>query len=268
MPDAIQDLDEKKCLPPLETSSGPSCGEILIISSALWLLVFDLDGTLIDSSKDLCTSVNAALAHAGRPTLSEPTITSFIGNGAAALVRRSLAAAGDFKDGGEEPLFASTFSYFLEHYRTHKLDTTRTYPGTLESLRHIRAGRPDLLMAVLTNKPVNPSKEICAALGLAPFFFVIYGGDSFATKKPAPEGLTKIMQEARDLQTARGASPATLHPSGVVMIGDSAVDIQVGRVCETRTLGCSYGLAPESLGEAGPDAVVAAPYQWPAILGL
>ena len=243
--------------------------EILVSTGNLWLLVFDLDGTLIDSSRDLCTSVNAALSHASRPTLPETTITSFIGDGAAALVQRALMATGDAGDPVVDGrVFENTFAYFLNYYREHKLDTTQVYPGILESLSEIRERCPDLLMAVLTNKPVNPSREICSALGLSPFFFAIYGGNSFTTKKPDPQGLLRIIHEARGLRVARGESSETLDPSRVVMIGDSDVDVHVGRACGTRTLGCSYGLSPDSLREAGPDAIVSTPYAVPVAIGL
>ena len=158
------------------------------------LLVFDLDGTLIDSSIDLCNSVNAALAHVGQDALPPNVIASYIGDGAAMLVRRAL---GDPGDADSEPgarmqgeaLFERAFRFFLEFYRIHKLDNTTIYDGVLESLRAIRTRHPALPMAVLTNKPVVPSREICAALGLAPFLFQNYGGNSFASKKPDPEGL-------------------------------------------------------------------------------
>ena len=150
------------------------------------LLVFDLDGTLIDSSTDLCNSVNAALLHAERRELSPVQITSFIGHGAATLMHRALVASRQVSSpdlAETKDLFDRTFRYFLEYYRDHKLDNTKVYPGVLEALQHLRSRHLDLPMAVLTNKPTRPSLEICAALGLEPFFFAIYGGDSFAKNR-------------------------------------------------------------------------------------
>ena len=165
----------------------------------LKLLVFDLDGTLIDSAQDLCNSVNATLERFGRRHLDDETIAGFIGNGAMLLVQRAFAAAGGAAGGEELP--SEAYPFFLEYYREHKLDFTYAYAGVLEALAalgelHDGPGGAGRLMAVLTNKPVRPAREICAALGLAPYFLNIYGGNSFATKKPNPEGLTALMREA------------------------------------------------------------------------
>lgn len=237
-----------------------------------WLLVFDLDGTLIDSSLDLCHSVNAALAHVGKQPLPEHAIERFIGDGAAMLMRRALSAndpvAGTaHHDVSPERLFDEAFPFFLHHYREHKLDNTYVYPGVLNSLRQIRDRHPELPMAVLTNKPVNPSRDICAALGLSEFFFANYGGNSFATKKPDPEGLLSVMLEARALRTDE-VDVDQLPPKGVVMIGDSGVDVLTAQACGARALGCRYGLAPEAMAAAGPDWIVESAWEWPRILGL
>ena len=230
------------------------------------LLVFDLDGTLIDSSLDLCNAVNAALAHVGKPELPTALITGYIGDGAAMLVRRALGDPGDLdsKTNDSSELFRRTFEYFLEHYRMHKLDNTRCYPGVIESITAIRSRHPDLPMAVLTNKPVIPSRDICAALGLAPFFFQNYGGNSFASKKPDPEGLLTRIAETNALSTT--VSP--LQPEEVVMIGDSDVDVLTARRCGARALGCLFGLAPQSLLAAEPDILVEHASAWPDALGL
>jgi phosphoglycolate phosphatase len=230
------------------------------------LLVFDLDGTLIDSSLDLCNAVNAALAHVGKPELPNALIAGYIGDGAAMLVRRALGDPGDLdsKTNDSSELFRRTFEYFLEHYRLHKLDNTRCYPGVLESIAAIRSRHPDLPMAVLTNKPVIPSRDICAALGLAPFFFQNYGGNSFASKKPDPEGLLTLIAEANALSST--APP--LQPQEVVMIGDSDVDVLTARRCGARVLGCLFGLAPQALQTAEPDILVEHASAWPSALGL
>src|ERR1700722_12699008 len=165
----------------------------------LKLLVFDLDGTLIDSAQDLCNSVNATLENYGRPHLSDEVIAGYIGNGALTLVRRAFAA-----DDGVEPseeLLAPAYKFFLDYYREHKLDYTYAYEGVLEALDalhkvHDQVNVPQRAMAVLTNKPVRPAQAICEALGLAPYFLHIYGGNSFATKKPDPEGLLALMKHA------------------------------------------------------------------------
>ena len=212
------------------------------------LIVFDLDGTLIDSRQDLCNSVNATLKHFGLRALPDDVIAGFIGDGAAMLIRRALTVPGELPAGSpapEEAFFEEAFAYFLAYYRAHKLDFTQVYPGVLESLEALKR-RPDgstRPMAVLTNKPVGPARAICDGLGLSPYFFKIYGGDSFATKKPDPLGLITLMKEA-------GAGPRE-----TLMIGDSDVDIRTARNAGAWALGCSFGLAPETLEEVEPDAI-------------
>ena len=243
------------------------------MSTRPWLLVFDLDGTLIDSSLDLCLAVNASMEHVGANQLPHESITGYIGDGAAMLVRRALADPGDVDsspDGRPErqASFQRAFDFFLSFYREHKLDHTRVYDGVLPALEALRKRRPTLPMAVLTNKPVVPSREICAALGLAPFFFANYGGNSFPTKKPDPAGLLALMQEARELWAAGGRSTDELPPEHVVMIGDSDVDVLTARRAGARSLGCLYGLAPHSLAGARPDALCHSPAEWPDLLDV
>jgi phosphoglycolate phosphatase len=223
----------------------------------LRLLVFDLDGTLIDSAQDLCNSVNATLVQFGREPLPDETIAGFIGNGAMMLVRRAFAAAGGLVAGEDLPVEA--YPWFLDYYREHKLDYTYAYEGVLEALAALRElhdapGGPGRAMAVLTNKPVRPAREICAALGLAPYFLSIYGGNSFATKKPNPEGLLALMSEA-------GAKPEE-----TVMIGDSQVDVETARNAGAWCIGCTFGLAPGSLAANPPDVIVNSPADWTAAL--
>jgi phosphoglycolate phosphatase len=224
------------------------------------LLVFDLDGTLIDSRVDLCNSINAMLFHLGKPKLPGEVIASYIGDGASMLVRRALGdPEGDFDD---EQYVNDALTYFLDYYRVHKLDFTFVYPGVEEALTAIRAAHPKLPMAVLTNKPVNPSREICAHFGLDRFFFQNYGGNSFHTKKPDPHGLLALIAEA-SVRTGK-----TISAEETVMIGDSDVDILTAKNCGARSLGCSYGLAPHTIAAASPTYVSDTPLDWPGLLGL
>lgn len=224
---------------------------------ALKLLVFDLDGTLIDSAQDLCNSVNATLAAFGRKPLPDEQIAAYIGNGALTLVRRAFAA-----EGGppvDDPTIARAHDHFLAYYREHKLDYTYAYDGVLEALEALRSvhdqtDAPARAMAVLTNKPVRPAQAICEALGLAPYFLNIYGGNSFNTKKPDPEGLFALMQEA------------DARPEETVMIGDSQVDVQTARNAGAWSIGCTFGLAPGSLEAIPPDVLVDSPADWTAAL--
>jgi len=221
----------------------------------LTLLVFDLDGTLIDSAQDLCNSVNATLAHFGLKHLDDTQIAGYIGDGALMLVRRALEHEPGAPAG--EEFLQTAYAYFLEYYRAHKLDFTYAYDGVLEALaalKDLSHLEQPLAMAVLTNKPVRPARDICAALGLAPYFPCIYGGNSFATKKPSPEGLLALMAEA-------GAAPGQ-----TALIGDSGVDVETARNAGTWAIGCTFGLAPDSLEVNQPDILVDSPRDWTAAL--
>ena len=170
-------------------------------------LLFDLDGTLIDSKRDLVQSVNATLRQMGRAELPEDLVAGYVGSGAPILISRALGGA----TSEEEQQRALRF--FLAHYDAHKLDFTKEYPGVRETLEKLRG----LPMAVLTNKPVNISERILEGLGLAGFFRAIYGGNSFATKKPDPLGANKILSELE------------IPPAQAAMVGDSEVDVQTAR---------------------------------------
>jgi phosphoglycolate phosphatase len=219
-------------------------------AASLRLIAFDLDGTLIDSRADLVASVNATLAHLGRHPLPDAVIASYIGDGVHMLVRRALG------DPEHEEIVTDAVSFFLTYYRVHKLDHTYVYEGVLDALAAIARALPDTSIAVLTNKPVRPSEEICAALRLAPHCFRIYGGNSFETKKPDPLGLETLMREA-------GATPEQ-----TLMIGDSDVDVLTARNAGASVIGCRFGLAPHSLADAPPDCLVDSPSDWLEAIGI
>ena len=228
--------------------------------SDIRLIVFDLDGTLIDSRRDLCNSINATLQHFGKHPLPDAVIATYIGDGASMLVRRALGdPSGDAHD---DAFVAEALAYFLAWYRIHKLDYTFVYDGVFPALEAIRAARPALPMAVLTNKPVNPSRDICAHFGLNRFFFQNYGGNSFHIKKPDPLGLETLIAEASLLTSTQ------ITPQQTVMIGDSDVDILTAKNCGALSIGCTFGLAPHTLAPAQPDALAHSPADWPSLLGL
>lgn len=214
----------------------------------LRLIVFDLDGTLIDSRADLTQSVNATLRHFQRHELPENVIASYIGDGAGMLIRRAL---GDPHAG---PLLQDAIEYFLAYYREHKLDNTYVYPGVLPLLAALRKDPRRPRMAVLSNKPVGPTRAICEALGLAEGMFRIYGGDSFETKKPDALGLETLLREAE----------AT--PQEAVMVGDSDIDVLAAKNAGTFSIGCSYGLSPHTLEIVPPDVLVHRPSDMMALL--
>jgi phosphoglycolate phosphatase len=218
------------------------------------LVIFDLDGTLIDSRLDLVHSVNAALRHIGRPELPEDVIASYVGDGAPILIQRALG--GEVVD---EALVRKGLEFFLSYYRAHKLDHTTVYPGVAEALAAIQnsAGQSQnggsRKLAVLSNKPVGPSKAIVDALGLGQFFSQVYGGNSFPTKKPDPEGARRLLEEYG------------VQPQQAVMIGDSHVDVNTGRNAGMVTIGVTYGFAPHTLQDEPPDVLVDHPSELPAL---
>ncbi len=220
-------------------------------AEAIKLIVFDLDGTLIDSRRDLATAVNAMLDQMNRPALPEKVIAEYVGDGAGMLVRRAL---GDPED---EMLVADGLERFLACYRKHMLDHTYVYDGVfgaLDALRVTPSGS-ERMFAVLTNKPVNPSKRICEALGLSRYFLEIFGGNSFATKKPDPEGLRALMR------TAKASAKQT------VMVGDSVVDVLTARNAGTAVIGCRFGLSSHTLETVAVDFLVDSPAEWATVLG-
>jgi phosphoglycolate phosphatase len=208
---------------------------------SMQLVIFDLDGTLIDSRLDLIHSVNAMLRHFNRPELPGEVVASYVGDGAPMLVRRALG------DPADEKFYKAGLEYFLNYYREHKLDYTHVYAGIPEALEQIRSNGSQRKMAVLSNKPVNPSRAIVDALGLADFFVKVYGGNSFDTKKPDPLGVKTLLEET-------GTAPGN-----AMIVGDSSIDILTGRNAGIASCGVTYGFAPHTLCEVPPDVVVETP---------
>ncbi len=198
------------------------------------LLIFDLDGTLVDSEQDLALSVNNTLEKMGRARLPQEMIASYIGKGVNVLVQRAL---GEGSPAAEVERGVSTF---LEEYRNHMLDHTNTYPGVREALEAVH----DRKLAVLTNKPVNFSRAILAGLGLDAYFLKVYGGNSFPAKKPDPMGIETLMSELE------------VPASNTLMVGDSVTDILTGRNGGAWTCGVTYGIGSDTLAESEPDLVV------------
>jgi phosphoglycolate phosphatase len=202
--------------------------------SGIRLLIFDLDGTLIDSRLDLVHSVNATLGHLGRAPLPHETIESYVGNGVAALIHRALGP------GAAEEEARHAQEFFLSYYRAHMLDNTVLYPGVREALDALC----DRSMAVLTNKPVRFSEEILKGLDIARYFKFVYGGNSFSCKKPDPVGVQTLL---RDLGAATNEA---------MMVGDSAVDVRTARNAGIWACGVTYGLGLESMRADPPDLML------------
>jgi phosphoglycolate phosphatase len=200
------------------------------------LLIFDLDGTLIDSKLDLAHAVNATRSHMGLTPLEHERVYSYVGNGAPVLIRRAMGA-----DASEAEV-QEALEFFLEYYREHYLDYTKLYPGVRETLDRLHAAGKR--MAVLTNKPVRISRAILDGLGVGGHFFQVYGGNSFDLKKPNPIGVEMLMRETG------------IRADRTLMIGDSSVDTQTARNAGIASCGVTYGFAPETLSDPVPDRVL------------
>jgi phosphoglycolate phosphatase len=211
------------------------------------LVIFDLDGTLIDSRLDLIHSVNAMLRHFKHSELPGEIVASYVGDGAPMLVRRALG------DPDDEDFFKQALEFFLAYYREHKLDHTTVYEGIPEALKQVQSNGTPRKMAVLSNKPVHPSRAIVEALGLANFFARVYGGNSFETKKPDPLGVNTLLRETGTL------------PEHAMIVGDSSIDVLTGRNSGIATCGVTYGFAPHTLCEVPPDVTVHSPNELGAL---
>ena len=209
-------------------------GDHIISFSEVRALIFDLDGTLIDSKLDLALAVNATLAELGRESLPHEQIFSYVGQGAPSLISRALGP------GASEQDCLLGLEFFIKYYSAHKLDNTALYPGVLETLDALK-GMP---MAVYTNKPVRVSRSIIHDLGVAGYFRAVYGGNSFERKKPDPMGVETILREF-------GAAAEQ-----VMIVGDSDVDVQTARNSGTWICGVTYGFGSHHFTKYPPDLVV------------
>jgi len=211
------------------------------------LVVFDLDGTLLDSLRDLTAALNAALAELAPRSAPLPLsqVRAFIGDGARLLVTRSLEAVGLSAPVDE------ALPVFVRAYRQRLLESTTLYAGVKETLEALR-GRH---LAVLTNKPGDMSRTILSGLGVAERFFRILGGGDVAQHKPDPGGLLELL-------SASGAAPEQ-----TVVVGDSAIDVRTGQAAGTHTVGVTYGFAPESLAASPPEVLIDELRQLPPLCG-
>ena len=198
------------------------------------LLIFDLDGTLLDTKTDLALSVNAAREQMGLGPLPHELVASYVGQGVTILMRRALGNQATDQE------VERAISIFMEYYRLHMLDHTVVYPGVREALDELR----DRKMAVLTNKPVNFSRDMLARLEIAPYFSFIYGGNSFPQKKPDPFGVRKLMG---DLEASAGET---------LIVGDSDTDVLTGRNAGVWTCGVRYGFGAGTLENTPPDLLI------------
>lgn len=187
------------------------------------LIVFDLDGTLIDSRRDLADAANALIVERGGAPLPEEAVGRMVGEGARVLVERALTAAG-------LPVDEQSVPRFLELYDERLLNTTRPYPGIPDALATLAARGP---IAVLTNKPRAPSERLLAALSLSRFISEVVGGDGSFPRKPDPASLRYLMARYR-------AAPAC-----TVVVGDSRIDFETARAAGSALCLARYGFGYE-----------------------
>lgn len=193
------------------------------------LIIFDLDGTLVDSLDDLTTATNRMLRHFGRDELVPQQVRQLVGQGARRLVERALpgAAPAEVEEG---------LRIFLSYNEAHIADRTRPYPGVVASLPVLGEGRQ---LAVISNKNVAHCRKLLGVLGIADHFAEVLGADSLPVRKPSPEPLLKLMRDCG------------MTPDETVMVGDSINDIAAGRGAGVVTIGCTYGYGGlEELAEA------------------
>ena len=209
------------------------------------LVVFDLDGTLVDSHRDLAEATNALLTELGAAPLSHDVVTSLVGEGAAVLVRRALERA------GLDPETPDALERFLSHYDARLLDTTRPYAGIVETVSALRA---TCRLAVLTNKPERPTMRILEGLQMDALFSDAIGGDSPHGRKPNPAGLLDLVARA-------GVTPAE-----TLLVGDSPVDLETARRAGTHICLARYGFGYrfDGNGFRGDEHFIDEPGQLPA----
>ena len=209
------------------------------MSPASTTVVFDLDGTLIDSAPDLAGALNAVLAEQGLPPLALDSVRAMVGEGAVKMIERGLAAAGMTMDDGLSDTLRESF---LDHYRDCMTQRTRPFPGVVEALEALRDAGTAL--AVCTNKRMDFTVPILEGLDLARFFGAVIGGDSLAVAKPDPAPLRAAIERA-------GGSSG-----GAVMVGDSDIDVATARAVGVPVIAVSFGYTRVPPRELGADAVI------------
>ena len=198
-------------------------------------LIFDLDGTLVDSKADLAVATNVMLESFGLTPLSIEKVTSYIGDGVRILVERAFGPE-------HVHLVPQGFAVFMEYYLAHLLDRTRPYDGIPQFLSAARAR--GIILSVLTNKPEAPSRTILEGVGLAHFFRAVIGGDTLSVRKPDPRGVVHLQE------LTKVASEATL------IIGDSPIDVKTGEAAGIATCGVTWGFAAQGLMTTPPEFIV------------
>lgn len=212
------------------------------------LVIFDLDGTLVDTSPDLCAALNHALEDIGRPAVDADTVRHLVGHGARALIERGLALSGT----ADEATVERALPAFLRFYAAHIADGSRPYEGAEAAMDALAAAGTTL--AVCTNKPVALAEQLIAALGWTSRFAAVLGGDSIAVRKPDP---------AHVVATARAAGHGLER---ALFIGDTSVDVAAARAAGVPVIVVGFGFADRPAADLGGDAVIASFAELPAAM--
>ncbi len=202
-------------------------------------LLFDLDGTLVDTAPDLLGALNAVLVREGRGPIDPQTLRHMVGFGAGSLIQQAMAATGEPVMPERLPVLIDGF---IEHYRAHIVDDSHPFSGVVETLAQLR--KDGARLAVLTNKPQELADPILDALDLTKFFGVIHGAGRLSYSKPDP----RVVHHVLDALGGAGA--------GAVMIGDSATDVATARAANIPVILVSYGYTPEPPHTLGADIVL------------
>jgi phosphoglycolate phosphatase len=206
-------------------------------------MVFDLDGTLVDSVPDIAAAVNRMLAARGHAPLSEPAIAAMVGDGLNPLIQRVFTAVGGTPDD-------AAAGEYLSDYEANVCVSTRLFPGMAEALTDLREA--GFRLAVCTNKPENAARLLLDALGVAGQFDAVGGGDSFAAHKPDPRHLSETVKAA-------GSTPAR-----ALMVGDHSNDINAAIGCQVPGIFAGWGYGRPGM-EAGAAAIAPQPCDLPGI---
>ena len=211
------------------------------------VVIFDFDGTLADTWRDIASALDLTLEEAGLPAVTGPEVRFWIGEGVIQLLERAVPAEARHSGRTIDELYGR----FRQHYERCCLDTTETYSGITECLESLQ----DSVLAVLSNKPARFLERVIAGLGIKRHFRIVLGGDTLAVKKPSPEVVEQLLLRL------------DVKPAAIWMVGDSAIDVETGKGAGAHTIGCSWGLrGRDELRRAGADHLVDSPREIPPLV--
>lgn len=214
------------------------------------LILFDLDGTLVDTSTDICWALNALLLELGLNVVSERDVRGWIGNGTPALVEHCLEATG----GNKRIRTVDALCRYLDLYEAHIDVGSRLYPGTLRTLGHLRVD--GYRLGICTNKPTYLAMKLLTALGIGKFFEVVIGGDAVRLPKPHPQHI---------LETIRSLSPESAGTDHVLMVGDAVNDVLAARAAEVPIALMRYGYSTKPVESLNADWVLSSMAELPGL---